>query len=310
MTPTLSIVILNWNVAGLLAGCLESLSEAAGVWWKRTEVVVVDNASTDGSVEMLRARFPGVRVIALPANLGFTRGNNIGIIASRGKYVFVLNPDTLARPGSISALANYMEEHPEVGIAGPRLLNPDGTLQPSRRRFPTLGAALVGSTPLEQWFPDAPPLRRMYMLDRAEGETQQVDWLSGAALMCRREALRQAGLFDPGYFMFSEEVDLCRRVTGAGWSVVYVPRAEITHYGGQSTGQDVPARHIHFNTSKARYYRIHEGRMAGRAVRSYLLLVAALQMLSEGAKWLLGHKRPLRRERVAAYMQVLRSGLR
>src|SRR5215212_10215254 len=305
MTPSMSIVILNWNVADLLARCIESLPQAAGNLWERTEVLVVDNASTDGSVEMLRARFPGVRLIALPANLGFTRGNNVGIAASRGKYIFVLNPDTVACPGSIAALADYMEEHVEVGIAGPRLLNPDGSLQPSRRRFPTLVAALVESTPVEQWFPNALPLRRLYMADRPDGETQQVDWLSGAALMCRAETLRQVGLFDPGYFMFSEEVDLCRRVAAAGWSVAYLPAAEIIHYGGRSTGRNVAARHIHFNTSKARYYRVHEGRMAGKAIRGYLLVVSALQLLSESAKWALGHKRALRAERVKLHVEVL-----
>src|SRR5690242_21708625 len=112
MSPELSIVVLSWNVEELLAGCLGSLEGAAGVWWERTEVIVVDNASGDGSVEMVRRRFPWARVIALPENLGFTRGNNAGIEAARGRYVFVLNPDTVAHEGSIETLVEYMEEHP------------------------------------------------------------------------------------------------------------------------------------------------------------------------------------------------------
>ncbi len=307
--PDLSIIILNWNVAGLLEACLRSLPSALGHWSRRTEVLVVDNASTDGSVEMVRREFPGVRLIALDRNLGFSGGNNAGIRASRGKYLFLLNPDTIAHPGSIAMLADYMEAHPEAGIIGPRLLNPDGTLQPSRRRFPTMATALIESTPLQRWLPNAPILRRFYILDRADAETQEVDWVSGAALMCRREALMQAGMLDPGYFMFSEEVDLCRRVSNAGWRIVYLPEAEITHYGGQSTGQDVPSRHIRFNTSKARYFRLHEGRMAGAIVRTYLLLTYALQSTSEAVKWVLGQKRSLRRERLKMYAQVLRSGL-
>ncbi len=306
----LSIVILNWNVAGLLADCLRSLPQAAGRWWPRTEVIVVDNASTDNSVGMVRRQFPHVRLIALPANVGFSEGNNMGIRASRGRYIFLLNPDTVAHPGSIEALVECMQAHPEAGIAGPRLLNPDGTLQPSRRRFPTLATALVESTPLQQWFPGARILRRYYMLDVPDRGVHRVGWLSGAALMCRREALWQAGLLDPGYFMFSEELDLCRRVSDAGWAILYVPHALITHYGGQSTGQNVPARHIHFNTSKARYFRLHEGRHTGRIVRMYLLGVCAGQAVSEAAKWLVGHKRPLRAERLNMYAQVLRSGLR
>ncbi len=306
----MSVVVLNWNVAELLTACLSSLRDAAGAWWPYTEVIVVDNASTDGSVEMVRARFPGVRIIALPTNLGFAGGNNAGIRAAQGEYIFLLNPDTIAHPGSIATLADYVHAHKQVGIAGPRLLNLDGTLQGSRRRFPTLATALIESTPIQRWFPNARPLRQFYMLDRSDDETQQVGWLSGAALMCRKEALEQAGLFDPGYFMFSEEVDLCRRVSDAGWSIIYLPETEITHYGGQSTDQDVPARHVHFNTGKARYFRLHEGRMIGTLVRRYMLLSYAAQLLSEAGKWLLGHKRPMRDERVRLYMQVLQSGLR
>lgn len=310
MGPELSIVILSWNVRELLAGCLRALPVAAGRWWERSEVLVVDNASTDGSAEMTRRDFPGVRLIALPHNMGFSGGNNVGIRAARGKYVLLLNPDTVPLPGSIDTLAAYMEAREESGIVGPRLLNPDGTLQPSRRRFPTLATALVESTPLQRWLGKLASIQRFYMLDRSEGETQQVDWLSGAALMCRREAISQAGLFDPGYFMFSEEVDLCKRVKDAGWEVVYVPDAKIAHYGGQSTGQAVAARHVDFNTSKARYFRLHEGRATGRLVRLYLLAAYAAQSVSEATKWLLGHKRELRAERLRMHRRVLRSRLR
>jgi N-acetylglucosaminyl-diphospho-decaprenol L-rhamnosyltransferase len=306
----LSIVVLSWNVREMLAACLRSLPGAAGEWWARAEVVVVDNASTDGSAEIAREQFHRVRVLALRENRGFSAGNNAGIRASRGRFVLLLNPDTIALPGSIEVMCRYMEGQPDVGVVGPRLLNPDGTLQPSRRRFPTLATALVESTPLQQAFPRAGVLQRFYIEDRPDGETQDVDWLSGAALLCRRETLEQVGLFDPGYFMFSEEVDLCRRVRDAGWRVVYLPGAEITHFGGQSTDQAVPSRHINFNTSKARYFRLHEGAAAGRIVRRYLLAMYAAQMASEAAKWLVGHKRELRAERMGMYAKVLRSGLR
>ncbi|MDQ5826022.1 MAG: glycosyltransferase family 2 protein, partial [Chloroflexota bacterium] len=149
MGPDLSIVILSWNVRELLATCLRSLPAAAGDWWEHTEVLVVDNASADGSTEMVRRDFPGARLVALPRNLGFSGGNNAGIRAAQGKYVLLLNPDTVARPGSITTLAEYMEAHETSGIVGPRLLNPDGSMQPSRRRFPTPLTALVESTPLQ-----------------------------------------------------------------------------------------------------------------------------------------------------------------
>ncbi|HST04979.1 MAG TPA: glycosyltransferase [Chloroflexia bacterium] len=306
----LTIVILNWNVSGLLAGCLRSLPAACGAWWDVSEVVVVDNASTDDSVPMLRRDFPDVRVIELAENTGFAAGNNAGLRASRGGYVLFLNPDTIAQPLSIAALGDYMDNHPDVGIAGPRLLNADGTTQSSRRRFPTLTTSLIESTPLQPLFGNVQALRRFYVLDRSDEEEQHVDWLSGAALMCRRSALEQTGPFDPGYFMFSEEVDLCRRMVGAGWQVAYVPQAQITHYGGGSTDQAVPERHINFNTGKARYLRIHEGRGIGWLVRLYLLATYAAQTMSEGAKWALGHKRDIRGQRISAYINVLGSRLR
>lgn len=306
----LTIVILNWNVSDLLATCLRSLPAACGTWWDVAEVLVVDNASTDGSVEMVRREFPGVRLITLAENRGFAAGNNLGLRASRGEYILFLNPDTVAQPLSIAALCDYLDTHPEVGIAGPRLLNTDGTIQSSRRRFPTLVTALIESTLLQPVFPNAPALKRFYILDHSDEEEQYVDWLSGAALLCRRAALEQTGPFDPGYFMFSEEVDLCRRMAGAGWLVAYVPQAQVTHYGGGSTDQAVPERHINFNTGKVRYLRIHEGRHVGTLVRLYLLATYAAQAASEAAKWALGHKREMRGRRVRTYAQVLGSGLR
>src|SRR5688572_29444365 len=128
--PDLSIIILNWNVREMLLECLRALPGAAGAWWSRSEVVVVDNASSDGSVEAVLRDFPDARVLALKQNLGFSGGNNAGIWASRGRLLLLLNPDTLPEPGSIAALCDYLEANPDVGIAGPRLLNPDGSLQP------------------------------------------------------------------------------------------------------------------------------------------------------------------------------------
>ncbi|MDQ6695253.1 MAG: glycosyltransferase [Chloroflexota bacterium] len=308
--PELSIVIVSWNVYALLAGCLRALPSAAGDRWSRTEVIVVDNASWDSSVARVRQEFPTTRMIALPKNRGFSAGNNAGILASRGKYILLLNPDTVPLPSAIDHMAAYLDEHPDVGIVGPRLLNSDDSLQPSRRCFPTLLTALVESTPLQQLFPHARVLRHFYMVDTPENEPQFVGWLSGAALLCRREALMQAGLFDPGYFMFSEEVDLCRRVTQAGWDVAYLPDAEVIHFGGESTGQDVAARHINFNTSKVRYFRLHNGIYAGKLIRLYLMSGYVGQLASEAAKWILGHKRPLRHARLVLYSDVLKSRLR
>lgn len=311
----LSIIIVNWNVRELLRRCLTSILEARtsgtepGTWNLELETIVVDNASSDGSLEMLRAEFPQVQVIANEGNLGFTRGNNQGLALSRGRYVLFLNPDTEIVGDSLAMMVRTMEARPTVGVLGPQLRYPDGTVQSSRRRFPTLITALFESTLLAQWWPENPWARHYRLADRPDDLEQEVDWLVGACLLARREALEQVGGFDEGFFMYSEELDLCRRLRAAGWRVVYLPQAQVIHHEGKSSEQVVPERHLHFQTSKVRYFRKHHGAWQAEALRLFLLATYVYQLLEEVLKWLVGHKRPLRAERVKAYWQVLRSGL-
>ncbi len=306
--PDLSIIIVNWNVRELLRRCLASIY--AGLGDLEVEVIVVDNASTDGSVDAVRAEFPLVRLIANADNVGFTVGNNQGLRQSRGRYVLLLNPDTEVVGDALTTMVAYMDAHPDVGALGPQLLWPDGRVQSSRRRFPTMATAFLESTILQQWFPRHPALARYYVLDRADDETQDVDWVTGACLLARREAIEQVGLLDEGFFMYSEELDWCYRCRRAGWRVVYLPAAQVIHHEGQSSGQVVPLRHVRFHSSKVRFFGKHFGPRRAEAVRWFLLATFAFQLVEESLKWLVGHKRPLRRERVAAYWQVLRSGLR
>jgi len=305
----LSIVIVNWNVCDLLRRCLHSILSSGQQPATSIEIIVVDNGSTDGSVEMVRAEFPGVRLIANADNRGFPAANNQGIAAARGRYVLLLNPDTEVVGDALATMVAFADAHPDVGIVGPQLLNPDGSVQSSRRRFPTLAMAFFESTWLQGY---APPrlLERYYVLDRPDGAVQDVDWVTGAALMARREAVEQVGPLDEGFFMYSEELDWCRRFREAGWRVVYLPTAQIVHHVGKSSEQVVAARHIHFQTSKVRYFRKYHGPQAAEALRLFLLGNYAWQLGVEGAKWLVGHKRSLRAQRIAAYRQVLRSGLR
>jgi N-acetylglucosaminyl-diphospho-decaprenol L-rhamnosyltransferase len=300
----LSVVIVNWNVRDLLRRCLHSLRDAACA----VEIVVVDNGSTDNSVEMVRAEFPSAHVIANAENRGFPAANNQGIAVAQGRYVLLLNPDTEAVGDSLATMVVYADAHPDVGIVGPQLLYPDGSIQPSRRRFPTLAIAFFESTWLESYTPQS-VLRRYKMMDTPDDATQEVDWVEGAAVMARREAIEQVGPMDEGFFMYSEELDWCRRFREVGWRVVYLPTARIVHHRGKSSEQVVAARHIHFQTSKVRYFRKYHGRVVAEALRWFLLGNYAWQLGLEGAKWLVGHKRPLRAQRVAAYRQVLRSGL-
>ncbi len=302
----LSVVIVSWNVCDLLRRCLHSVTRSQSL---HCEVIVVDNASTDGSVEMLRAEFPQARVIANADNRGFPAANNQGLAVAQGRYVLLLNPDTEVVGDGLATMVAYADAHPDVGVVGPQLLNPDGSVQSSRRRFPTLMTAFFESTWLQ---PHAPRrlLERYYVLDRPDDAILDVDWVKGAALMARREAVDEVGGMDVGFFMYSEELDWCRRFREAGWRVVYLPTAQIVHYEGKSSEQVLPARHIHFQTSKVRYFRKYHGQFVAKSLRGFLLTSYAWQLMVEGVKWLIGHKRPLRAQRMGAYWQVLGSGLR
>ena len=304
----LSIVIVNWNVRDLLRRCLHSISNLQSPI-SNSEVIIVDNASTDGSVEMVRAEFPGVHLITNADNRGFPAANNQGLAIAQGRYVLLLNPDTEVTGDALETMIAFADAHPDVGLIGPQLLNPDGSVQPSRRRFPTLLTAFCESTWLEGYAPRR-LLERYYVLDRPNDTVQDVDWVTGAAMMARREAIAQVGPMDDGFFMYSEELDWCRRFREAGWRVVYLPAAQIVHHVGKSSEQVVAARHIHFQTSKVRYFRKYHGPLVAESLRLFLLGHYVWQLGLEGTKWLLGHRRSLRSERIAAYRQVLQSGLR
>jgi N-acetylglucosaminyl-diphospho-decaprenol L-rhamnosyltransferase len=305
----LSVVIVSWNVRDLLRACLRSVSRSWGTDPVGLEVLVVDNASTDGSAAMVRAEFPATVLIENSVNTGFTVGNNQAIACARGRYVLLLNPDTEVLSDALRAMVACLDSHLDIGALGPRLLNADRTVQSSRRRFPTFRTALVESTVLQQWWPDNAILRRFYVQDRSDAEFQDVDWVVGASMLARHEAIEEIGGLDESFFMYSEEMDWCYRLKQAGWRVAYMPQAQVVHYGGESSRQVAAAQHIHFQRSKIRYFRKHWGSGYAALLRGFLFLNYGYQLVVEGLKWLVGHKRALRAERLRAYSQVLRSGL-
>jgi GT2 family glycosyltransferase len=323
----LSIVVVNWNVCSLLRRCLHSILDSAlsdastpGVWHNsgleepsafhlQFEVLVVDSASSDDSVEMVEREFPCVRLYPSDTNLGYTGGNNLGMRESRGRYVLLLNPDTEVLESALGTMVAYMDSHPEVGIVGPQLLWPDGSVQSSRRRFPTLRTAFIESTFLQKWFPHHPVLYRYYALDLSDSVASQVDWVQGACLMVRREAIDQVGPLDDAYFMYSEELDWQKRMADAGWKVVYLPEAQIVHHEGKSSDQVIPFRHIRYQCSKIRYFSKQNGFLVGQVLRGWLLFNYVYEWVVEALKWCLGHKRDLRRERMHVYAKVLGSRL-
>ena len=226
-TGAVEAVVVNYNAAGHLAGCIASL-HANGV----ERVVVVDNASTDGS--RAAAEDAGAEWLPAGANLGYGRAANLGAARLGAPYLLVANPDLVVSDGAVAALAARLDAEPDLGIVGPRILNLDGSLYPSARRFPDMVDA-IGHGLLGAINPDNRFTARYRMLGWDHAEAARVDWVGGPLLVVRREAWQQVGGFDPAYFMYMEDVDLCWRVGRAGWGVGYEPAAVVTHVQGASS---------------------------------------------------------------------------
>ena len=255
----LSVVIPSWNTRDLTRACLESLRAAD---LPETEILVVDNGSEDGSADLVAESFPECILIRNDENLGFARGSNQGMARARGRYVLLLNTDTEVAPDAVARLLAWLEEHPDYGAAAPLLHSPDGSVQPSLKRFPTLGTALFYATPLERWFPDSPPLRRYFMRDAPQDQSCDVDQPPAACLLIRKEVLDQVGLFDERLWLFYNDVDLSKRMAAAGHRTRYVAEARVLHHEGASTskfGRFLPE----WQRNRLHYYRKHHGWWGG-----------------------------------------------
>jgi len=229
----LSTIIVHYRTLDTLPACLRTLQAAtAGI---EAEIVVVDNDSRDGLAAVLAGEFPAVRMITNSANVGYAQGVNRGLSGTTGEFVLVMNPDCTLEPGAFLSLIEHLRAHPRVAIVGPRIVNPDGSLEYSARSFPDHAAFLFNRySLLTRMFPRNPYSRRYLLTDWDHASVRDVDWLSGACLMVRREAIRQVGPMDERFFMFNEDVDWCRRMKLAGWSVTYVPEARAVHHIGAS----------------------------------------------------------------------------
>ena len=229
----------------MLEKCLRSIFEQTkGISF---EVFVVDNASGDGSVEMVQARFPQANLIASNENWGFAKGNNLAIKKSCGRYILLLNPDTKILDNALEIMVKFMDEHPKCGIAGCKLLNPDLSLQPSVRAFPDLASQLFILSKLHHLLPHSKTMYKYLVQNFDYKKTQEVDQVMGAFFMVRREVIDKIGLLDENFWIWFEEVDYCKRTKNAGWKICYTPEAKIIHHYGQSFGQVL-------NVQKQRYY--------------------------------------------------------
>lgn len=234
-----SVIVVSWNAQGYLRECLESLTETKLL--HTLEVIVVDNASSDGSPEMVASEFPRVRLIKNDKNLGFAKANNIGIRESTGRYVSLVNSDINVLPNCLDLLVKHLDEHPSVGLAGPRILNADRTLQSSCRKFPSLWNNFCEASGLFRIFPRVSFFSTEHMLYFPHDRVMDVDVLVGCFWMIRREALEKVGLLDEDFFIYSEDLDWCRRCWYAGWRVNLFPEAHAIHYRAASSAND-PAR--------------------------------------------------------------------
>jgi N-acetylglucosaminyl-diphospho-decaprenol L-rhamnosyltransferase len=300
----LSASVVSYRTPALLRQCLGALERERAQM--DMDVTVVDNASGDGSAEMVAEDFAWVRLIRNDRNLGFGAAHNQALRIAEGRYVLILNSDATPRVGALQALVGFLDAHPRVAVAGPKLRYPDGRVQPSRRRFPTVATLLFESTQLQRFWPDNAVLRRYYMADRSDDEPQEVDWIVGACLCVRAQAAAEVGLFDERFFMYSEELDWCRRFHAAGWRVAYVPQAEVMHVEGASARLDYAARDRLFQTSKLQYAAKWHGPAVARLLRAYVVLEYLARAVEESVKLSLGSRVGERRAR----LRVIGSGLR
>lgn len=302
---TLSIIVVGYNRRDLLAQCVQSVLAEAGEMAGdlHTDVIVVDNASHDGTAAMVAEQFPQVRLLANRQNVGYGRGLNQGIAIASGAYLLVLNQDIVLRPGALRALVQCAEQHPEAGVVGARLEYADGRFQHSAFRFPDAAQAFFGFfdglVPL-----DSEPNGRYPAA--AYDQEFAAEHLLGACLLFRRAALEQVGVFDPRFFMYYEETDLCWRLLKAGWQNYYTPDARVMHVSAASTSAASEAMSVAFHRSQAIFYRRHRG-LGGYALLKGIVWVGTAYRLARSVRaYVRGRiSRPLLRERAKGYWSIL-----
>lgn len=286
LVPDLSILIINWRSVEFLEKCLASIYQnSRGV---SLEVIVLDNASFDGSADMIERRFTEVRFIQGEKNIGFAQANNIAYASSRGRYILFLNPDTEVQGGALRGLVSCLNSFPKVGIAGPRLLNSDGTLQTSCiQAYPTLINQVFDAEILRRLSPGS-TLWGIRALYESRGEPVKVQAVSGACLLVRREAFAEVGEFTSAYFMYSEDLDLCYKVQCAGWDIVHLGSVEVIHHGGQSSNRESQTNFatVMMRESLYCFMKIRRGTMYALMFRLAMAAVALPRLILLGAAYL------------------------
>lgn len=303
----LSIVIVNWNTKDLLRGCLRSIYEETGnIQFK---VFVVDNASRDGSCKMVKEEFPQIRLIENPENVGFARASNQAIEQAKGKYILLLNPDTIVLENALEKMVRFMKRYPKIGAIGCKILDQNKNIEFSCRSFPTLSTIFFQSTLLSRILPRNKIIGKYLLSYWGHNDIRDVDWVTGACLMFRKEVIKKVGLFDENMFMYGEDVDWCYRIKKAGYRVCYFPQSQIIHYkGGSSRGWSKKA-FVETHRSLYKFFLKHYGRhklivlqfiiILGLNLRNILVLFLSIFNKKERSHLL---------EKLSAYIEVVKIG--
>ncbi len=313
----LSVIIVNYNTRALLQDCLQSLMNTEG---RNCEIIVVDNASADGSAEMVASNFPGAVLLRNQQNAGFSAANNQGMKRARGKYLLLLNSDTVVRAGALGVMVDFLRSNPAAGAVTCKLLNTDGTIQASISNRPgpvllffrLLGVSRVISGDLaRRWlsrtcgFFLGKTIRSYLTPYAANNDPVEIENISGACMMLRREAMDQIGPLDESFFMYFEDMDYCVRLQNAGWKMYYLPQGEIVHLGGGSSGGRMRNYSVHSYRALFHFYRKHFSRAMVVAVRSMVVTASSIRW---AWNWLRSKfsQRPVYRQNEMDLKQVIR----
>lgn len=321
--PDFSVIVVSWNTRDLLRQCLQSIVDEPGIQIVppgeskahgsrlTAEIIVVDNASDDGSPAVVRDEFPQARLIVNGGNAGFAAANNQAIAQARGRILLLLNPDAYLLPGALTGLAEFLNRRPEAAVAGPNVLNPDGSWQAAAFRFPTLWDLFCEAVFLSVLWPRSRWLARKELGGFQRDHVREVDWVQGCAMAIRREAWDAVGPFDEGYWMYVEELDWCRRVRGLGYRIFFTPDAQVVHYGKRATARNRSGILPLGFRSHFRYFRKFDGPQTELAVRAITLLQMGLRAAISAAliPASRGADRARWQENWRAYTAVMREAL-
>jgi len=301
----ISVIIVSWNARNFLLKCLESLYREQTA--HSIELIVVDNASSDGSAEAVKENYPEVILIQNYTNLGFAKANNIGLQKSTGRYVYLINSDVEVLEGCIDRLYDFMEANPQIGMTGPRILYPDGTLQVTCRKFPSLWNNFCLTTGLNKILPSSALFSSDQMFYFTHDAIRPVDVLAGCFLTVRREAMNKVGLFDERFFIYAEDIDWCRRFWNANWKIVFFPEAEATHYGGGSSSNSPLRFSLEQERAMIQYWKKHH-----RTLAIIILLIISFSKHLTRLLWsmLLYAIKPSKRSKAAQRVKQNISGIK